>query len=122
MTPTIALLFAASITADVVGQIFFKVGAERLPDFRGTEKLAFFKGLLADWWLLAGIATYAIELVIWLRILAEVPISVAFPLASANFLGVALASRVILKEQIGRAQWAGAVCITIGVALVASSA
>lgn len=122
MTPTIALLFAASITADVVGQILFKIGAERLPDFRGTAKLAFCKGLLADWWLLAGIGTYAIELIIWLRILAEVPISVAFPLASANFLGVALASRMILKEQIGRTQWAGATLITIGVALVASSA
>ena len=122
MTPTIALLFAASITADVVGQILFKIGAERLPDFRGADRLGFFKGLLADWWLLADIATYVAELVIWLRILSEVPISVAFPLASANFLGVAIASRVFLKEQIGRAQWAGAVLITIGVALVATSA
>lgn len=122
MTSTIVLLFAASITADVVGQIFFKIGAERLPDFHGDDRAGFFKALLSDWWLLAGITTYAIELVIWLRILAEVPISVAFPIASANFLGVAIASRLLLKEQIGRGQWAGALLITLGVALVARSA
>ena len=99
MTPTVVLLFAASICADVAGQIFFKIGAERLPDFSADNRAAFFKGLLADWWLLAGIVTYALELIIWLRILAEVPISVAFPIASANFLGVALASHFLLEGE-----------------------
>jgi drug/metabolite transporter (DMT)-like permease len=121
VTPTVVLLFAGSICADVAGQIFFKIGAERLPDFNAENRAAFFKGLVADWWLLAGIVTYALELIIWLRILAEVPISVAFPIASANFLGVALASHFLLKEKIGRAQWSGAVLITMGVALVAGS-
>jgi drug/metabolite transporter (DMT)-like permease len=121
VTLTVVLLFAASISADVAGQVFFKIGAERLPEFTAVNRAAFFKGLLADWWLLAGIATYALELIIWLRILAEVPISVAFPIASANFLGVTLAGHFLLKEKIGRAQWSGALLITMGVALVAGS-
>jgi undecaprenyl phosphate-alpha-L-ara4N flippase subunit ArnE len=121
VTLTVVLLFAASICADVAGQVFFKIGAERLPEFTAVNRAAFFKGLLADWWLLAGIVTYALELIIWLRILAEVPISVAFPIASANFLGVTLAGHFFLKEKIGRAQWSGALLITMGVALVAGS-
>ena len=100
MTMTLGLLFLASIVLDVCGQLFFKIGAERLPDFHGPDRRAFYRGLLADWWLGAGLVTYAGELVMWLRILSEAPISIAFPLASASFLGVALVSRFILKERV----------------------
>ena len=86
-----------------------------------VNRAAFFKGLLADWWLLAGIVTYALELIIWLRILAEVPISVAFPIASANFLGVALAGHFLLKEKSAAPNGPVRVLITMGVALVAGS-
>ena len=114
-------LFALSIGCDVAGQIFFKVGAGALP--LAAERSGGWRGQIAEVlgnrWLLAGIATYAVETVVWLRILADVPISIAFPIASLNFLGVAFASRWLLRETLSGQQWAGAGLVTIGVVLVA---
>ena len=139
MTPLLVLLFILSIGCDVVGQIFFKLGAMSVPAKVGPVKVGPVKVAprednaafgFANWqseaaevlrnkWLLAGLATYALEAIVWLRILAEVPISVAFPIASLNFLGVALASRWVLGEVVTGRQWAGAGLVTLGVALVA---
>ena len=138
MTPLLGALFVLSIGCDVAGQIFFKVGAMSVPVKDGVRpgKNGVGPGKsdaavgFANWqseaavvvrnkWLLAGIATYALEALVWLRILSEVPISVAFPIASLNFLGVALASRWFLGEVVTRRQWAGAGLVTMGVALVA---
>ena len=54
MSMTLALLFVASIVCDVAGQLCFKIGAERLPDFHGPDRAAFYSGLLKDWWLACG--------------------------------------------------------------------
>jgi len=79
-------------------------------------------GLLRQPWLVAGLLTYVIETFVWLRILSEADLSLAFPIASVNFLGIVLASRILLKEQVHRWQWVGAVLVTIGVAIVAGTA
>ncbi len=117
MSMLLMLLFATSIGCDVAGQIFFKLGADRLPE--AGEPKSFATHLLSNRWLQAGLAVYAVELFVWLRILAEVPISIAFPIASLNILGVTIASWWFLGERLGPPQWAGASLVTIGVALVA---
>lgn len=122
MTLTLVMLFAATIVCDVAGQLFFKIGADRLPHYSGPEAKAFFLGLIKDWWLLAGIVAYVLQLVIWLQILSAVPLSVAFPLASATFLGVAIAGRLFLAERMTRSQGLGALFIVAGVAVVAGMA
>lgn len=122
MTVLLVLLFVVSIGSDVIGQMFCKLGALRLPEGGASGNSQFFNALAANRWLQAGLAVYAVETVVWLRILAEVPISIAFPIASLNFLGVALASFWFLGEQLGPRQWAGAGLVTIGVALVAGAA
>lgn len=86
MNTTIILWFVLSVVCDVVGQICFKIGADRLPqggDFRTTAV-----AMMRCGWVTAGIVTYVAEFFIWLRILAEVPLSIAFPIASANFLAI----------------------------------
>lgn len=122
MSLTLVMLFAATITCDVAGQLFFKIGADRLPHYSGPEARAFFLGLVKDWWLLAGILAYVMQLIVWLQILSMVPLSIAFPMASVTFLGVALASRVFLAERISRSQGMGALLIAAGVAVVAGMA
>lgn len=120
MNTTIIFWFALSVICDVAGQIFFKIGADRLPqgaDFRTTAAAAARCG-----WVTAGLATYVAEFFIWLRILAEVPLSIAFPIASANFLAITLASSVFLGERVGRRQWLGSLLITCGVIIVARTA
>ena len=121
MTGEIIGLFALSVSCDVAGQLAFKLGADRVPDPGERGWLAFLSALVATPWLLAGMAIYAVEFVIWIRILALVPLSIAFPLASLNILGVMAASRLLLGERLGRNHWAGTLLIMAGIVLVAGS-
>jgi drug/metabolite transporter (DMT)-like permease len=122
LTLTLALMFLASIAFDVAGQLFFKIGADALPDLSHASGRDGARSTLANPWIAAGLVTYLAELILWLMIMAQAPISVAFPIASANFLGIALASWWFLGERVTQHQWMGAGLITFGVALVASSA
>lgn len=122
MTLWILFWFALSVVCDVSGQLCFKIGAERLPDLHEASPGQFAAGVLTDYWLLIGIAIYIVETFVWLRILAEVPLSVAFPIASLNLLGVVLASRVFLNETVGPRRILGASLITLGVIIVARTA
>jgi drug/metabolite transporter (DMT)-like permease len=112
--------FALSVMCDVCGQLCFKIGADRLPSNRSVIGSA--RAVLSSSWLIAGLCVYAVEVIVWLKILSDVPLSIAFPIASLNFLGVTLASATILGERVGRPQWLGAWLVTIGVAIVAGSA
>jgi drug/metabolite transporter (DMT)-like permease len=116
----LALWFALSIGCDICGQLCFKIGADRLP--AKSSPIGHVRSVLSSNWLLAGIIIYAAEVFVWLRILSAVPLSIAFPIASLNFLGVTLASAAILRERVGRPQWAGSLLVTIGVAVVAGTA
>ena len=119
MTMALILWFALSVVCDVAGQLCLKIGADDLPEEGG---LALVKALLRQPWVVAGVAIYIVEIFVWLRILAEVPLSIAFPIASLNFLGVTIASAIFLKEPVGRRQWLGATLITLGVLVVAQTA
>jgi drug/metabolite transporter (DMT)-like permease len=121
MTGEILGLIAISIACDVLGQIAFKIAAGRLPDAEVVGVPAFCRGMFAEPWLIAGVAIYIIEFIVWIRVLALVPLGIAFPIASLNIIGVALASRAFLGEAISRKQWLGAVLITAGVGIVAQN-
>ena len=122
MTAEIIILLTISIVCDVFGQIAFKLGADRVPDAETIGLLAFCLRLVGEPWLIGGIAIYLIEFIVWIRVLALVPLGIAFPIASLNILGIALASRAFLGEAITRKQWLGAILITAGVAIVAQTA
>jgi undecaprenyl phosphate-alpha-L-ara4N flippase subunit ArnE len=119
VTGQVILLLAISIACDVFGQLAFKVGAGHLPSTDSVGLQAFLVRLLGQPWILAGVGIYAVEFVVWIRVLALVPLGIAFPIASLNILGIVLVSRVLLGEPVSRRQWAGAALITAGVAIVA---
>jgi drug/metabolite transporter (DMT)-like permease len=119
MTPAFLLLFAVTVALDVVGQLWFKLGLMRLPAKQAHDHLGmFWKRVFSSPMLWAGIAAYAIELILWLAVLSKAPLSFVFPLASLSYVGVLVASRFVLGETISRRRVAGALLITAGVALV----
>jgi len=117
MTAATALWFALSTICDVSGQICFKFGVNQFDGSRLSLPT-----LLLNRWISVGIAIYTVEIFVWLRVLSEVPLSLAFPLASLNFLGIAFASHVFLKEKIGFVRILGAALVTLGVIVLAASA
>jgi drug/metabolite transporter (DMT)-like permease len=121
MTAEIILLLTISVICDVFGQIAFKLGAHRLPEADAVGLPSFCLRLAGEPWLIGGLAIYVIEFIVWIRLLALVPLGIAFAIASLNILGISLAARAFLGEAISRKQWLGAILITIGVAIVAQS-
>jgi drug/metabolite transporter (DMT)-like permease len=119
MTLMTALLIAATILLDVVGQLGFKLGVERAPaPEAGLGGTRFWSQLLRQPGLLLGVAAYALEFFLWLAVLSSVALSIAFPLASLSYCGVLIASRVVLKEAVSPRRWLGCGLISIGAALV----
>ena len=120
MTSTVVWLVAFSIVLDVIGQLCFKIGLDRLPELDGGFRLNAFWGQVFNAPLLwAGIGAYVIEFFVWLEALSRAPLSLLFPAAALAYCGVVLAGKVVLGETISRRRWAGTLVITLGVMVVA---
>ena len=120
MTLTVVLLVAISIVLDVIGQLCFKLGLDRLPELEGGFRQNAFWGQVFNAPLLwAGIGAYVIEFFVWLEALSRAPLSLLFPAAALAYCGVVLAGKVILGETVSRRRWLGTMVITAGVMLVA---
>lgn len=73
-------------------------------------------------WLVASLALLALGMVVWLLVLQRLPVSLAYPMLSINFILVALAARFVWQERMTRWQWMGTVLIVAGVAIIGSYA
>ncbi len=120
MSLTLVLLVAFSIVLDVIGQLCFKLGLDRLPELEGGFRLQAFWGQVFNAPLLwAGIGAYVVEFFVWLEALSRAPLSLLFPAAALAYCGVVLVGKVVLGETVSRRRWAGTLVITLGVMLVA---
>lgn len=69
-------------------------------------------------WLAASILLLGIALLVWLRVLQTVPVGVAYPMLSLNFIFVTLAARWLWQEAISWRHGLGIVLIVTGVAVM----
>lgn len=120
MTGWTFAMVAATVLFDVVGQTLFKLGLHRTaaPAQGGSGIAGFWAGVLCEPRILAGIAIYAAEFLVWFAVLARVDLSVAVPLASFSYCGVLLASRLLLGETVPLQRWLGAALVTAGVTVI----
>jgi drug/metabolite transporter (DMT)-like permease len=120
VTLTVVVLVAFSILLDVIGQLCFKMGLDRLPELEGGFRLNAFWGQVFNAPLLwAGIGAYVIEFFVWLEALSRAPLSLLFPAAALAYCGVVLVGKLVLGETVSRRRWLGTLVITLGVMLVA---
>ena len=119
MTLIVIALVAFSIVLDVIGQLCFKIGLDRLPELEGGFRLnAFWAQVFNAPMLWAGIAAYVIEFFVWLEALSRAPLSLLFPAAALAYCGVVFAGKMLLGEHVSRRRWLGTLVITVGVMLV----
>ena len=71
-------------------------------------------------WLALSILLLGIGMLLWLAVLRVVPVSVAYPMLSLNFVLVAIAARLIWRETYSVQQWIGTLAIVAGVVLMGS--
>ena len=70
-------------------------------------------------WKALGILLYGLEIFLWTLVLHRLDLSIAFPMGSLCFVGVALLSMLFLGELVDRVRWLGVFCILSGAVLIA---
>ncbi len=76
------------------------------------------KSKLFDPWLLVALAALGIGMLVWLVVLRLVPLNIAYPMLSLNFVLVTLASHFWFGEKTCRRHWWGIALIMLGVVLL----
>ncbi|MFK7694593.1 SMR family transporter [Paenibacillus sp. HJGM_3] len=107
----------ASVLLGVVGQLLMKWGLVE-PKPLWTEGPSFARSL-SSWPVLAGLTAYACSSLFWLLALKQMPISVAYPMVSLGYVGVALAGYYLFREPLSAVHWLGIGVIMLGVVIVA---
>jgi multidrug transporter EmrE-like cation transporter len=71
-------------------------------------------------WFLAGLAFYALNVVVFAKALERLPVSAAYPvLAASGFALLAVVSTAVFGERLGLVQYAGLVVTLAGIAMIA---
>ena len=69
-------------------------------------------------WLIGGIGALGCGMLCWLGVLHSVPLSLAYPMLSLNFVLVAAASRWLFKERLSWRYLGGLALIMIGIVIL----
>lgn len=107
-------LLLVAIMVGVVGQLLLKHGMSRRSGFRIRD----LPSLACDVPIVGGFCCYGIATLLYLKVLARLDLSVAYPTVSLGYVLVIVMSKVFFKERISPARWLGVVIICAGVALV----
>lgn len=76
------------------------------------------KSSLAIKWLLIAIILLALGMLFWLKLLQILPLSIAYPMLSINFVMVTLIGQFIYQEKISIKHWIGVFIIMLGIVLL----
>lgn len=102
------VVFCTIVTS--MGQIFWKFGAQRLPD------------VLTNWPLIAGFVLHIIAAAILITSFKTGEVSVLFPMYATNYVWVSILSSYYFHEPLNAFKWAGMAAIILGVILLGKSA
>lgn len=112
MTFTATLVFLVNLVFDTAGHLAFKAASL---DGAHLETLSWWKKILRNPFLWAGISAYIFEFAAWLAFLSLVPLSVAVLVGCISILTVTLGGRLLFHEKLTPFRVAGISLIAIGV-------
>jgi multidrug transporter EmrE-like cation transporter len=120
--PQLALVLSG-VLLNAIAQLLLKAGAGSLAnlELRAGNALAIAGRLVYNPPIIAGIACYALSVVVWILALARVEVSVAYPMLSVGYVVNAVAAWWLFGENLSGARIAGIGIILVGVWLVARS-
>ncbi|NLG83781.1 MAG: hypothetical protein GX493_04035 [Firmicutes bacterium] len=119
------LLLFVSVLLGVGGQLTIKMGITRIGDLSGLFMASpwyFLTAVAKSPLILLGIGFYAVSMILWLLVLSRVDLSLAYPMLALGYVGILLASKFFLHEEIPALRWVGTGLIVIGVFLNALTA
>lgn len=69
-------------------------------------------------WLGAGLTAMGLALLLWLWLLQRLPLGLAYPMLSLNFVWVNLAAHYWFKEPLTPRHWLGTLAILLGISML----
>jgi multidrug transporter EmrE-like cation transporter len=116
-------LILTGVLLNAAAQLLLKAGARSLAgvDFVLANGTLIAGRIAQEPAILAGLACYAVSVVVWILALARVEVSVAYPMLSIGYVVNALAAWWLFGENITLLRMAGMLVIITGVWLVAKS-
>ncbi len=69
-------------------------------------------------WLVAGLAAMGVGLLLWIWLLQQLPLGLAYPMLSLNFIWVNLAAHYWFKEPLTPRHWLGTLAILLGISML----
>ena len=119
--PTDLIAILASIVFGVSGQLALKAGVMRTSIRFSTKPdlvLVQYVRALLNPLVLVGLVCFAIGMLIWLYVLSQLDLSVAFPFLGLNYVLIMLGSRILFQEPITVSKLIGTGLVVAGVVLL----
>jgi drug/metabolite transporter (DMT)-like permease len=69
-------------------------------------------------WVLFGLVVFGVSALAWLAALSRVPLAVAYPFNALGYIGILVASIVILHERANVLTWVGSLLVVSGLVIV----
>jgi len=112
----------SAVVINVVGQIFIKKALNSMPSLNFSGNLfSTYVTIFLSPYVMIGLFTYFISVLLWLYVLSIVDLSYAFPFLALSYIMIILGSWVFLGESISAIRLIGVLVICIGVFVVAIS-
>jgi drug/metabolite transporter (DMT)-like permease len=111
------------VTMAGIGQLFIKHGVTTVVEQAGgfpTDIVGFIR-LIFHWPVFVGLAIYFFFGIAWLKILADVPVSFAFPFLAISYIVIILGSYFYLNENINHLKLLAIILIIAGVICLSRS-
>jgi drug/metabolite transporter (DMT)-like permease len=118
---TSLLLIFTSIFMGVIGQILLKTGMSKIGyiSIKYSDIIQNVLKAFVSPYILVGILSYLLSMILWLIILSRVELSFAYPMVSAGYVFVIVLSYFILHENISLLRLIGAIMISVGILFIA---
>ncbi|MDA8084785.1 MAG: hypothetical protein M0024_14105 [Nitrospiraceae bacterium] len=110
--------FLASAALETATQVFLKKGADV---HSRTGGVRYYIKLLRNRWVVGGILLYLVEMAIWIVLLANIPLSIAFPFTGIQKIFMIAVAVLIFREKVTGTEWLGIATISAGILLIISS-
>lgn len=101
----------------VAGQVFLKIGLQRMTPFGWTAE--FWKSVVVNWQFACSGLLFGSSSILWMYIVKHYPLSVAYPMISLSYVFGMVAAVVFFHETVSITKWAGVALIVMGCCLIA---
>lgn len=113
-TVYLILLCALLLTT---GQVFWKHGLDKMGGFNPSIGSIWGKLLIlcSSPYIVVGSLIYVAATLLWLNVISNAPLSIAYPLMSVSYVLGVIAARLVFGEAVPMTRWFGVGVVCIGI-------